>query len=193
MRQPVDVHQGRDTDLRQRLLAAARELLDTAGVDAVTIREVARRAGVSHGAPRRYFPTRARLLASLAQRGLDDLARRLGAPGQSSDAAAQLRAAAQTYVNFAREQPALFELTTRHDLLEASGLELRQTSLAVLDRWHELVRAARPGASADDALVLFTAVHGLAALHSRRALDLLHQDPSRLLDLVLARAPESSG
>ena len=53
-------------------------------------------------------------------------------------------------------------------------------------------QATRPGASADDALVLFTAVHGLAALHSRRALDLLQQDPARLLDLILARAPESS-
>lgn len=192
MGQPVHVQQGKDTDLRERLLAAARELLDGTGVDAVTIREVARRAGVSHGAPRRYFPTRAQLLASLAQRGLDDLARRLGATDQPGDAAAQLRAAAQTYLAFAREQPALFELTTRHDLLEASGLELRQTSLAVLNRWHELVQAARPGATADDVLVLFTAVHGLAALHSRRALDLLHQDPARLLDLILARVPESS-
>ena len=192
MRQPVDVHQGKDTDLRERLLAVARELLDTAGVEAVTIREVARRAGVSHGAPRRYFPTRTRLLARLAQRGLDDLARQLGETDHPGDPAARLRAAAQTYVQFAQEQPALFELITRHDLLEASGLELRQTSLAVLNGWRELVRAARPGASADDVLVLFTAVHGLAALHSRRAVDLLHQDPARLLDLILAREPESS-
>ena len=186
------MQQGQGTDLRQRLLRVARELLDAAGVDAVTIREVARRTGVSHGAPRRYFPTRAALLASLAQDGLDDLARRLGAPSQPGDAAAQLRAAAQTYVDFAREQPALFELTTRHDLLEASGVGLRQTSLAVLNGWYELVQAARPGASADDALVLFTAVHGLAALHSRRALDLLQQEPARLLDLILLRVPESS-
>ena len=91
------------------------------------------------------------------------------------------------YRAFARERPALFELITRHDLLEASGLGLRSTSLAVLARWHELVRAARPGATPDDSLVLFTAVHGLAALHSRRALDVLEHDPAHLLDLVLSQ------
>jgi len=190
VRQPVAVQHG--IDLRQRLLTAARELLDAAGVDAVTIREVARRAGVSHGAPRRYFPTRAQLLATLAQGGLDELSRQLGAPGPPGDAPARLRTAARAYLDFAREQPALFELTTRHDLLEASGIGLRQTSLAVLHRWHELVQAARPGASHDDSLVLFTAMHGLAALHSRRALDLLQQDPTHLLDLILTRAPEPS-
>lgn len=176
-------------DLRGRLLAAARELLTDGGVDAVTIREVARRAGVSHGAPRRYFPTRTHLLAGLAQTGFDELARRLDAAGQPEDPPARLRAAAQIYLDFARTRPALFELTTRHDILEASGIDLRRTSLTVLARWYELVRAARPDATDLDGLVLFTAVHGVAALHSRRALDLLEQDPGALLDVILTGRP----
>ncbi len=179
-------------DLRHRLLKEAMHLLDADGVDAVTIRAVARRAGVSHGAPRRYFTTRAQLLATLAQAGLDDLDQRLNAPDLPHEADARLRGAAAAYLGFARERPALFELITRHDLLEDSGLGLRHTSLAVLGRWRELVAAARPGSTDDDSLVLFTAVHGLAALHSRRALDLLQRDPAHLLEHILARAHEPS-
>ena len=171
-------------DLRERLLAAAVEVLEADGVEAVTVREVARRAGVSHGAPRRHFATRAQLLAHVAEGGLEDLDAEL-ALAASGDPAAQLRDAARVYLRFARERPALFELITRHDLLEGSGVGLRRTTLAVLGRWYDLVRAARPDTTQDDALVLFTAVHGLAVLHSRRALELLQQDPEALLERVL--------
>lgn len=180
-------------DLRDRLLQAAVELLDADGVDAVTIRAVARRAGVSHGAPRRHFPTRAQLLATVAQTGLADLDRRLAAPDLPAEPRARLRAAALAYVDFARERPGLFELITRHDLLEDSGVGLRGTSLAVLRSWHELVQAVSPGATPDDSLVLFTGVHGLAALHSRRALDLLERDPAHLLDRLLAAVDHQPG
>src|SRR3954467_13102434 len=51
-------------DLEARLVAAGVELLAEAGTDALTLREIARRAGVSHGAPRRYFPTHHALRAA---------------------------------------------------------------------------------------------------------------------------------
>lgn len=172
-------------DLRQRLLHAAEELLDAEGVDAVTVRAVARRAQVSHGAPRRHFPTRVQLLAGVAQRGFADLGARLDALDPADAPARRLARAAQTYLAFARQRPALFDLMTRHDLLQGSGLDLRRSSLATLARWHDLVLAARPSASQQDSLLLFTTVHGLAALHSHRALDLLGQDPAVLLDAAL--------
>ncbi|MGI5231515.1 TetR/AcrR family transcriptional regulator [Actinoallomurus sp. CA-142502] len=59
-------HRATDDDLRQRLLDAAAGLLDDSGIEAVTIRETARRCGVSHGAPRRHFPSRTSLLGHLA-------------------------------------------------------------------------------------------------------------------------------
>lgn len=172
-------------DLRDRLLDAAYALLCADGVEAVTVREVARRAQVSHGAPRRHFPTRARLLAALAQRGYGELVERLDGLDDTAAPADRLLAAGLAYLDLARARPALFDLMTRHDLLEDSGLDLRASSLAALGRWEALVRAARPGAGRQEALLLFAAVHGLAALHARRALELLAAEPAALLEALL--------
>jgi AcrR family transcriptional regulator len=182
---------GQEGELRERLLRAAGQVLDAQGVEAVTVREVARRAGVSHGAPRRYFPTRALLLATLAQGGFAELGRGLDALDGTEPPARRLAQAGQVYLGLARSRPALFDLMTRHDLLEGSGVDLRSSSLAALGRWHDLVTAARPDATSQDSLLLFAAVHGVAALHSHRALDLLAQDPAALVDRLLDPPPAS--
>ncbi|MET8546990.1 helix-turn-helix domain-containing protein, partial [Kitasatospora sp. NPDC004799] len=62
-----------ERDLRARLVAAGVELVAEGGVQALGLREIARRAGVSHGAPRRYFPTHRELLAAIAQQGFGRL------------------------------------------------------------------------------------------------------------------------
>ena len=174
-------------DLRDRLLEQAAQLLDTDGVEAVTIRAVARRAQVSHGAPRRHFATRAQLLGTLARDGFLELVRRLDALAADDPPDERLAQAARSYLAFARERPALFDLMTRHDLLEGSGVGLRGASLPTLARWHELVRAARPAATEQDSLLLFAHVHGVAALHSHGALSMLGYDPEPLLVAVLAQ------
>lgn len=172
-------------DLRERLLQQAGLLLDTDGVEAVTIRAVARRAHVSHGAPRRHFATRAQLLGTLARDGFTELLGRLDALDPDAAPVDRLALAARSYLAFARARPALFDLMTRHDLLEGSGVGLREVSLPTLARWHDLVGAARPDAGEQDSLLLFAAVHGLATLHSHGALDLLGHDPEELLAAVL--------
>ncbi|MCY4668944.1 MAG: TetR/AcrR family transcriptional regulator, partial [Rhodococcus sp.] len=65
------------SSLRETLVATGVEILDADGATELTLREIARRAGVSHGAPRRYFPTHNSLLAAIASHGLRDLADRL--------------------------------------------------------------------------------------------------------------------
>lgn len=55
-------------DLRIRLVDVGVELLAREGVGALSLREIARRAGVSHGAPRRHFPTHLELLSAIARR-----------------------------------------------------------------------------------------------------------------------------
>ena len=57
------------TSLRDRLLQITTELLAEQGVAAVSLREIARRAGVSHGAPLRHFPSLANLLAIVSAEG----------------------------------------------------------------------------------------------------------------------------
>ena len=64
--------------LRERLVDVGVELVASEGAQALTLREIARRAGVSHGAPRRYFPTHLELLSAIARRGFADLGERAG-------------------------------------------------------------------------------------------------------------------
>ncbi|MFF3644771.1 TetR/AcrR family transcriptional regulator [Streptomyces sp. NPDC002564] len=63
-----------DAGLRARLVDVGVELVTAEGVQALTLREIARRAGVSHGAPRRHFPTHGELLSAIARRGFAELA-----------------------------------------------------------------------------------------------------------------------
>lgn len=59
--------------LRTRLIDVGVDLVTREGSQALTLRKIARRAGVSHGAPRRYFPTHLELLSAIARRGFTDL------------------------------------------------------------------------------------------------------------------------
>ncbi|WP_406115340.1 TetR/AcrR family transcriptional regulator [Kitasatospora purpeofusca] len=148
--------QDKSVGLRARLVAAGVELLALEGVHALTLREIARQAGVSHGAPRRYFATHAELLAAIAGHGFGELATALGldAPGSAGSstctsalaARARLDGLARGYLAFAAERPGMFELMFRHDVLEGSGAELRRTSLPLFEAVTRLVAAIRPPA-----------------------------------------------
>lgn len=91
------------TGLRARLIDAGVGLVATEGVRSLTPREIARRAGVSHGAPRRRFPTHPELLSAMACRGFTDLATRAAeAVGDGSTAPReQLTALGHAYQDFA--------------------------------------------------------------------------------------------
>ncbi|MGK5684422.1 TetR/AcrR family transcriptional regulator [Actinoplanes sp. URMC 104] len=162
-------------DVKTALVRHATLLLDEQGLAGFTGREVARRAGVSHGAPRRYFPTLAALLSAVAATGFEDLRRRL--PPAGDDPREALVAWARAYVTFARERPAMFELMFRHDLLEGSGERLREHSTPIFAAALELVTRAGVRDPRSRAVDLWTGVHGLAVLASRRALELVTDEP----------------
>lgn len=156
-----------DTGLRARLIEVGVDLVTTQGAQVLTLREIARRAGVSHGAPRRYFPTHLELLSAIARRGFADLGARateaLGDGGASPRA--QLTTLGRVYLDFAFTQPGMYELMFRHDLLESGTLGLRETSLPLFGVLVDLVGRARP--EADAALVagaLWANLHGIAQL-----------------------------
>ncbi|MFC9627780.1 TetR/AcrR family transcriptional regulator [Streptomyces mirabilis] len=156
-----------DTGLRARLIEVGVDLVSTEGAQVLTLREIARRAGVSHGAPRRYFPTHLELLSAIARRGFADLGAR--ATEALGDAAAsprdRLTTLGRVYLDFAFTQPGMYELMFRHDLLESGKLGLRETSPPLFGVLVDLVGRARP--EADTALVagaLWANLHGIAQL-----------------------------
>ncbi|WP_209647932.1 TetR/AcrR family transcriptional regulator [Kibdelosporangium banguiense] len=138
---------------RRRLISCALEVLASEGVDAVTVRRVARAAGISHGAPLRHFPSRAALLGAVAGAGFGQLSARFAAlPGGTANE--RVIAACESYVEFARSNPALFELMFRAELA-AMGQE-------VFEQFRVLVTALP--ASDLVATSLWAALRGLALL-----------------------------
>lgn len=170
---------------RDRLVTVGTELLEEHGLSAISLRSIASAAGVSHGAPRRHFPTYDALLAAIARRALEELDTEI-APALT---AGDLTGAARAYLGFARRRPEVFALISRHDLLEGAGGNLREiTGRWFTDLGATLARATGRTPAPEEVLALWSGVHGLAALTSRRATEPTGVDPTRALDVLLARA-----
>ncbi|MFI8823635.1 TetR/AcrR family transcriptional regulator [Streptomyces sp. NPDC053431] len=177
-----------ETGLRERLVRTGVELVDAQGVQALSLREIARRAGVSHGAPRRHFPTHLDLLSAIAREGFHELGARVAAVSED-EPRARIAALARIYLDFAHTRGGMYELMFRHDLLESGRLGLRDTSLPLFAHLAELVARARPDA-ADPALTagaLWANLHGLAQLRRWGSLRLATgtDDVAPLLDAAL--------
>ncbi len=117
-------------DLREALLAAAEQLLHEAGLQGLTLRACARRAGVSHAAPKHHFADLSELLSEVAARGFDRLTDALVTAHAEAgdDPDARFIAMTRTYVDFARSNPAHFRLMFRWDLLNRRNPTLRAAS-----------------------------------------------------------------
>ena len=158
-------------NLRTALLERAERTVRERGAQALSLRELARDAGVSHGAPRRHFPDRQALLDALAEAGFARLGAELGAAAAAAGDAFEprMRAVAAAYVRFAVDDAALLELMFAGKRREASG-----TLHAAADRAFAVLRALieqgqaegaiEPGEPERVGLVLFATVQGIAAL-----------------------------
>jgi len=159
-------------DLRRVLLEASLALIDEAGIGALSLREVARKAGVSHNAPYHHFKDRGSLLAALAEEGFAELAREMAAARAAApDARARLQACGLAYVRFALKSPARFKVMFRPELAAPSegGAVARASSPALETLTAAVVEAQRAGlAPAGDPMPLvltsWSTVHGLASL-----------------------------
>ncbi|WP_172143386.1 MULTISPECIES: TetR/AcrR family transcriptional regulator [Pseudomonas] len=146
-------------ELKPALLAAAAQLLDEGGAALISLREVARRAGVSHNAPYRHFADRDSLLAALAEDGFRELGRRMDAETGG------LAALGQCYVRFALEQPGRFGLMFGAGLDKTRYPQLQQAALALYRRLAQAVHETAPAREAEVAtLAAWSLVHGLAQL-----------------------------
>jgi AcrR family transcriptional regulator len=105
------------TDLRQKVLDASLALIEEGGLDRLSMREVARKAGVSHQAPYHYFGDREAILAAIAGEGFSKLGQLLArAAAQSgSEPVKAVEAMGQAYVEFALRSPAYFQAMFRAD------------------------------------------------------------------------------
>ena len=159
-------------NLRPALLEAAARLLATKGQHAVTLRAVARAAGVSEAAPYRHFRDKRAMLAAVAAAGFRDLARtlrRAAERGRDRDPGS-LAAMAQAYVRFAEENPALYRVMLNPTVTGSDYPELGQAARegfgVLVGTIADFQRggALREGAPQVLAFVVFALVHGIADL-----------------------------
>ncbi len=118
-------------DLRRVIIETALQMLKEQKGWQFTLREVARRADVSHSAPYRHFPDKATLLRELALIGFDQLRASLQlAEDAASTTAEQLKALARAYLSFGAESPDLYRLMFAADAGEPSSIHADPRALA---------------------------------------------------------------
>jgi AcrR family transcriptional regulator len=147
------------------------ELLEERGETALSLRAVARRAGVSPAAPYRHYADREALVSAVAAVGYRQLAERLAAAHPSPSTPEQLASVASAYVQFALERPGLFRLMFG-DPCDRDNDERVAATAAVSRYVRAIVERSFPQGDADAlATAVWALVHGLAFLHLDGKLD----------------------
>lgn len=162
-------------DLSRALVKAAEELLTERGVEGFTLRECARRAGVSHAAPAHHFGDIEGLLTEVAASGFDQLtAAILKAKSQENDPARWMVLGNLTYVQFAIDHPALFRLMFHSARVDWESERLRSAGAAAFATLKAALAGLRGATDKDvmppeawrdpELLEQWALIHGLATL-----------------------------
>lgn len=129
-------------DLRRAVIETAQDMLREEKDWQFTLREVARRAGVSHAAPYKHFHDKSALLAELAKLGFVELAATLNGatPKNTASLRDEVVPIAQAYIAFAMQNPALYRLMFSAEEGRSTGLHLSDSALSVFEVTVELLR-----------------------------------------------------
>lgn len=172
-------------DLREACLAEALAIISATGVEKLSLREVARRLGVSHQAPYRHFASRDHLLAEIVRGAFAEFAAALRRPPRSDSAAADLLAMGMAYAGFALARPLQYRLMFGGALPDPAAhpamMQGARDAFGVLREGIARLRieqgAPQPDSIIDrDALFAWSSLHGVVSL--------LQTDAIRTLDLA---------
>ena len=177
----------------QRLLDAALTEIAAApnGPGEVSLRAIARRAGLSHNAAQHHFGDRAGLFTAVATTGFVALADRLEEAISEADPrpGAALRSSGRAYLEFGLAQPNLLDLMFRADLVHGDDPELGEAQQRAFGLLQRAVPAAEPGNGPSDlAMVAWAFIHGLVGLSRHGALPTDPDQPSTEQRLATAFA-----
>jgi AcrR family transcriptional regulator len=175
-------------DLREALLTAAEQALAELPLQSLTLREIARRAGVSHAAPKHHFSSLGQLLGEVAARGFDKFVLTLKdaadrASEQTPDT--RLTAMVRAYLRFASENQAVYGLMfgKREHAVETTP----HLATAMLSAWTQLedhvAAVVGPPRAVYGAVTVWSTVHGLAMLRLERKLP-PHVSPDSAIETV---------
>jgi AcrR family transcriptional regulator len=169
----------RASELGEACIREALAIIEQAGIEALSLREVARRLGVSHQAPYRHYPSRDHLLAEVVRRGFEAFAAHLDARARDPDAATDLMLMGRAYLDYAARHPLQYRLIFGTPLPEARDhpgmMDKGRYAFGLLV---EAIRALDPARSEEarsadprlDALHVWAQLHGLATIAESSAL-----------------------
>jgi AcrR family transcriptional regulator len=189
---PVGTHY--DGDLRRALMDAAIGALEDVGADHLSLRDVARRVGVSHAAPAHHFGDKAGLLTAIATEGFDLFVAHLAGAVLTADTDPldQLAALGRAYAEFAERFPAHFEVMFRPTLIRVDDEAFARAGDGAFQTLRRHIERCQQGgwrAGADTGALTVAAwslAHGVSVLRSQGSLARHYPDDS--LDGVLAIA-----
>lgn len=173
-------------DLRRAVLAAAVDAITEHGPAGVSLRDLARRVGVSHAGPVHHFKDKAGLLTALAAEGFALLADALSTTRERTDSFVELGV---SYVRFAVRHRAHFEVMFRPDLHHPDDpalVEARERAGAALAGGVEALGEQRTGDQRTAGVAAWSIVHGFATLWNTGNLA-RDDDPEELARSVAAR------
>ena len=175
---------GRDT--RSELLRVALEIIEAEGLESLSIRQVAKRLGISHQAPYKHFEDRNHLIAEVVGGCFEEFGAWLRAAGAAeSDPSLALRAMGQAYLGYAMTHPGKYRImfsnplppSLRHrSMVGRASTAYDALRSALLDLYRQQRRAAPDVEAEADALQIWIVMHGLATLLRHDSLSVLGLD-----------------
>jgi len=177
---------------RAALLAAAAALLESEGAARLSLRQSAERAGLSRQAPYNHFADKEALLAELVRDGYQQLGSEIRADAKPGVAPSErLARAAEAYIAFGQERPALFRLMFSKELVDLSKHGSAQEAASVaLAGLSAIIEAMAPATDAGEvSLVAWSLVHGYTSLCIEAGLE--GQEKRRQRAQLFARTVEA--
>ncbi len=183
-------------ELRDACIVAAQEVIAERGIENLSLREVARKLGVSHQAPYKHYPSRDHLLTEVMRRCFQRFAAHLDARPHHEDPEQDLESLGLQYLAYAREHPLEYRLmfsTTWPEPAESADLTTDATHAfdvlrGVLRRMHGDSPKVREAVDLD-ALYIWSTVHGLAGVMNGPCIDHLDVN-AKVLKKVVRHAME---
>ncbi len=163
----------RPTNLREACIAEAFRVIEDAGLEALSLREVARRLGVSHQAPYKHFPSRDHILAEILARCFDEFAAFLDKRPTGEAPPEDLKGMGQQYMTYARLHPVKYRLMFNTPMPNPDAhpemMRNAQRAFALLrDRLAKMplrpVGAPHRSSASFDAMFVWSTLHGLASI-----------------------------
>ncbi len=180
-------------ELKEACVLAAHEVIAERGIEALSLREVARKLGVSHQAPYRHYATRDHLLAEVMRRCFESFAQSLDKREHFDDPSEDLRSLGQAYLHFAASHPLEYRLMFNtpwpekadHPALVRDATHVFNILRNVLARVHGSSKKATIDL---DAMFIWSTMHGLASIMQSSAmhhLDMQKSVPGRVMPHVM--------